>query len=123
MTRHKALYWKDDQDRLYMSRKEGERGFDNIEDRIDVLIGIDYKIQERLITAASNTARNMRINRKTNIRKEKLEEKQLYGYFKRQTDKVSFEKNSKRLRKYSHKRETDSILIVAQKNKIRTNYV
>ena len=35
MIMHKTLHPRDDIDRLYMSRKEGERGFDNIKDCFD----------------------------------------------------------------------------------------
>ena len=35
---HKALHPRDDVDRLYVSRREGGRGFASIEDSIDALI-------------------------------------------------------------------------------------
>ena len=35
MTMHKALYLRNDYDRLYVSRKEGERGLGSIADRVD----------------------------------------------------------------------------------------
>ena len=38
MTIHKALHPKDNVDRLYVSRKEGRRGFDSIEDSVDAFI-------------------------------------------------------------------------------------
>ena len=38
MTMHKALHPRDDTDRLYVSWKEGERGFANIEDCMDILL-------------------------------------------------------------------------------------
>ena len=38
MTMHKALHLRDDVDRLYVSRKEGERGLASIEDTVDVSI-------------------------------------------------------------------------------------
>ena len=38
MTMHKALYPRDDVDRLYVSRKEGGRGLVSIKDRIDTSI-------------------------------------------------------------------------------------
>ena len=48
------------------------------------------KSKERLITATSNSCDYMRTNRK--IRNQKCEEKQLYGYFKRQTGEIPHEK-------------------------------
>ena len=56
-------------------------------------------------------------------RKQKWKEKQLYGYFKRQTSEMSHEKTWTGLRKGKIKRETESLLIAAQNNAIRTNYV
>ena len=38
MTMHKALYSRDDVERLHFSRKEGGRGFANIEDSVDASI-------------------------------------------------------------------------------------
>ena len=38
MTMHKALHPRDDVDRLYVSRKEGGRGFASIEDSVDASI-------------------------------------------------------------------------------------
>ena len=38
MTIHKALYPRDDRDRLYVSRKEGGRGLPNIEDCVEATI-------------------------------------------------------------------------------------
>ena len=38
MTMHKALHSRDDVDKLYESRKEGERGLTSIENSVDTLI-------------------------------------------------------------------------------------
>ena len=38
MTMHKELHLRDDVDRLYVSRKEGGRGLDSIEDSVDASI-------------------------------------------------------------------------------------
>ena len=38
MNMHKALHPRDDVDRLYVSRKEGGRGFASIEDTVDASI-------------------------------------------------------------------------------------
>ena len=79
MMMHKALYLRDDIDRLYVSRKEGARG---IEDSVNTLIRWleDYikRNQERVITVTRN---NTKI-KKTTIRKQKWEEKQLDRHFK-----------------------------------------
>ena len=49
--------------------------------------------------------------------------KQLYRYFKRQTDGISPERTWTWLRKGNLKRETESFLITAQNNTIRRNYI
>ena len=82
MTMHKALHPRDNVDRLYVSRKEEGRGLASIEDSIDASIQWleDYieKHEGRLITAIRNDTDNRMII----IRKQKWEEKSLYGYFK-----------------------------------------
>ena len=50
-------------------------------------------------------------------------EEELYGYFKRQSREISTEKTWTWLRKGKFKKETESILITAQNNAIRTNYI
>ena len=57
----------------------------------------------------------------TITRKQKWEEKQLYGRFKRLINNISHEKTRTWLRKGNLKRETESLLIEAQNNAIRTN--
>ena len=59
----------------------------------------------------------------TTNRKQKWEKKQLYGRFKRQINNISHQKTWTWLRKGSFKRETESLLIAAQDNAIRTNHV
>ena len=69
---------------LYVSRKEG-RVTSSIEDRVGESIGRSEhyikKSKERLITAASNSTDNLRINKTTKFWKQKWGEKQLHGYF------------------------------------------
>ena len=81
---HKVLHSKEDINRLYLSRKGGERGFTNTEVNKDTSIRclqnyIKKKNKESLITANTN---NTRINRTIITRKQKWEEKQKYGHFK-----------------------------------------
>ena len=124
---HKALHPRDDTDRLYVSRNEAGRGFASIEDSVDTSIrGLKDNIKkskERLITAAKNNKNNKKINRTTVTRKQKWEEKQLSGYFKRQTSEISHEKTWTWIRKGKLCREAESLLLAAQNNAIRTNYV
>ena len=87
MTMHKALHSRDDVDRLYVPRKEGGRGLTSIEDSVDESIQRlqDYieKHERGLITAIRNNTDNTIDNRMTKTRKQKWEEKQLHGGFKR----------------------------------------
>ena len=83
MTMHKALLSRDDVDRLDVSRKEGGRGLDSIEDCVDASIQRlkDYieKHEQGLITAIRNNTDNTIDNRMTITRKQKWGEKQVYG--------------------------------------------
>ena len=59
----------------------------------------------------------------TITRKQKWEEKQLYGRFKRLISNISHKKTLMWLRKGRFKRETESLLIAAQDNALRTNHI
>ena len=76
MTMHKALHPRDDFGRLYLSRKEGERGLASIEDSVDASIQWleDYieKHERGLIMAIKNDANNTVTNRMTINRKQKF---------------------------------------------------
>ena len=56
-------------------------------------------------------------------RKQKLEEKQLYGHFKRQTSEISHEKMWTWPRKGNLKRKSQSLQTAAKNNAIRTNCI
>ena len=126
MTMHKALHPRDDVDRLFVSRKEGGRGLASIEDSFDASIQRledDIGIYEgELITAIRNDNDNTVDNKVTITRKQKWEEKQLYGRFKRLIN-ISRDKTWTWLRKGIFKRETESLLIVPQNNVIKTNHI
>ena len=126
MTMHKALH-PNDVDRLYVSRKEGGRGFASIEDSVDALIQRlkDYiqKHEGALITATRNETENTMNNTLTITTKQKWEGKQLYGRFKRLINNISHDKTWTWLRKGNFKRETESLLIAAQDSAIRTNHI
>ena len=85
MTMHKALYPRDDVDRLYVSRKERGRGLASIEESVDASIQRleDYidKHEGGLITAIKNNTDNTMTNKMTKTGKQKRKEKQLYGRF------------------------------------------
>ena len=74
---------KDEEDRLYVPRKEGGRGLARIEDSVDTSIQRlkDYIEKQKggLITAIRNNTDNTIDNRMTKTRKQKWEGKQLMG--------------------------------------------
>ena len=70
-----------------------------------------------------NNINNARINRTTITRKQKWEEKQLNGYFKRQTSKILHEETWIWLRKENLERKTEFHLIAAPNNTIWINHV
>ena len=126
MTMHKALHPSDDVDRLYVSRKQGGRGLASIEDTVGASIQRleDYieKHEWRLITTIRNDTDNT-INERMTTRKQKWEGKQLYGRFKHLINNILHQKTWTRLRKGNLKRETESLLVAAQDNAIRTNHI
>ena len=127
ITMHKALHPRDDIDRQYVSRKVGGRGFASIEDSVDASIErLEDYIQKHnggLIIATRNDTENTMNNRMTIIRKQKWEGKQLYGRFKRLINNISHDKTWTWLRKGNFKRETESLLMAAQDNTVRTNHI
>ena len=123
MTMHKALHPRDDVDRLYVSRKQGGRGLVSIEDIVDASIQRLGKHEQGLITTIRNDTDNTIDERMTTTRKQKWEGKQLYGHFKRLINNISHQKTWTWLRKRNLKRETESLLIAAQDNAIRTNHI
>ena len=102
MTMHKALHPRDDVDRLYASRKERRRGLASIKDSVDAAIQrLEDCIEKHggLITATRNDSDNTKTNRMTITWKQKREEKQIYGRFKRLINNISHEKTWTWLRK------------------------
>ena len=85
----------------------------------------DYiqKHDEVMITAIRNDNDNTMDNKMTITRKQKGEGKQLYRRFKRLINNISHDKTWTWLRKVNFKRETESLLIAAQNNAIRTNHI
>ena len=83
-----------------------------------------YKKNEGgLIIATRHETENTMNNRMTITRKQKWEGKQLYGRFKRLINNISHDKTWTWLGKGNFKRETESLLIAAQDNAIRTNHI
>ena len=72
-------------------------------------------------SAKTDVKKSQGVNKKT--RKQKWEGKQLYGRFKRLINNISHDKTWTWLRKGIFKRETESLLMAAQNNAIRTNHI
>ena len=77
----------------------------------------------RLITATRNNTNDAKTNGATITRKQKWEEKQLYGNFKGLTSDISHEKMWTWLRKRNLKTKTEFLLIAEQNTAIRTNHI
>ena len=126
MTMDKALHPRYHVDRLYVSRKGGGRGLYSTEDSVDASIQrLEDCIEKHecgLMTATRNDTDNTIANIMTMTKKQKWEEKQLYGRFKRLIN-ISHEKTWTWLRKGNFKRETESLLIAAQNNAIKTSHM
>ena len=88
--------------------------------RLEDYIG---KHEGGLITATRNKTDYTIDNRMTITRKQKWEEKQIYGRFKRLINNISQDKTWTWLRKGNFKKETESLQIAVQNNTIRTNHI
>ena len=115
---NKALYPRDDVDRLYVSRKEA-----TVNASIQRLEHYIQKHDRVLITAIRNDTDNAMDNTMTINRKQKWKGKQLYGRFKRLINNISRDNTWTWLRKENFKRETESLLVAAPNNAVRTNHI
>ena len=78
-------------DRIYVTRKEGEKELVSIEDCLDKF---SKKYTKKSKVNKTNNENNLKINRKTEIiesRKQKWKEKQLHKHCKRQTKEIDQE--------------------------------
>ena len=128
-----ALHRKSDVDRLYIPRKEGGKGLISTED-CDMLPirGLEVYVhgcEERLIQAARGDkidgfdAPSVLKRSKKEKRLEGWEEKVLHGQYLRQTKEVRSDQGWAWLQNGDLKRETESLIVAAQNQSIRTNLV
>ena len=129
-----ALHPKSDVDRLYIPRKEGRRVLISIEDCVELAIirGLEvyvHRSEERLIQAARGDkidgleAPSVFKKSKKEKRLEDWEEKVLHGQYLRQTKEVRSDQCWAWLQNGDLKRETESLIVAAQNQSIRTNLV
>ena len=128
-----ALRPKSDADRLYIPRKEGGRGLISIEDCVELAIrGLEVYVhgsEERLIQAARGDnmdgleSANVLKRSKKEKRLEDCEVKVLHGQYLRQTKEVRSDQCWTWLHNGDLKRETESLIVAAQNQSIRTNLV
>ena len=128
-----ALHPKSDVDRLYIPRKEGGRVLISIEDCVELAIrGLEVYVHEsgkRLIQAARGDkidgleATRFLKRSKKEKRLGDWEEKVLHGQYLRQTKEVRKEQCWAWLQNGDLKRETESLIVAAQNQSIRTNLV
>ena len=132
LTIYGALHPKSDVDRLYISRKGG-RYLISIEHCVELAIrGLEvyfHGSEERLIQAARGDkidrleATSVLKKSKKEKRLEDWEEKVPHGQYLRQTKKVRSDQCWAWLQNGDLKRETESLIVAAQNQSIRTNLV
>ena len=128
-----ALHPKLDVNRLYIPRKEGGRGLISIEDCVELAIrGLEvygHGSEERLIQAARGEkidglkAASVLKRSKEDKRLEDWEEKVLHDQCFTQTKEVRSDQCWAWLQNGDLKRETESLIVAAQNQSIRTNLV
>ena len=133
LTIYGALHPKSDVDRLYIPRKEGGRGLISIEDCVELATrGLEVYVhgsEERLTQAARGDkidgleAASVLKRSKREKRLEDWEEKVLHGQYLRQTKNVRSGQCWAWLQNGDLKRETESLIVAAQNQSIRTNLV
>ena len=132
-TIYRALYPKSDVDRLYIPRIGGGRGLISIEDCVELAIrGLEvyfHGSEERLIRAARGDkidgleAATFLKRSKKEKRLKDWEEKFLHAQYFRQTKEVRSDQCWAWLQNGDLKRETESLIVAAQNQSIRTNLV
>ena len=128
-----ALHPKSDVERLYIPRKEGRRGLISIEDCVELAIrGLEVCVhgrEERLIQAARGDkidgleAASVLKGSNKEKRLKDWKEKVLHGQYLRQTKEVRSDQCWAWLQNRDLKRETESLIVAAQNQSIRTNLV
>ena len=134
MTMPNALHPKSNVDRLYLPRKDEGRGLLGVEDTVNIAkVSLKRYVNnstERLLSSLRITEDDEFIEseadvkkRKRTERKENWKEKTLHGQFLRQTDDITVEDRWLWLKQGNLKRETESLILAAQEQAVRTNVI
>ena len=126
-----GLHTKSDVDRLYILRKGGGRGLIAFEDCVELAVrSLEVYVhgsEERLLQAARGDrvddleAASVLKKTKKEKRLQDCEEKALHGQYLRQIKEVRSEQSWVWLKNGDLKRETESLIVAAQNQSIRTN--
>ena len=135
MAMHGALHIKSNVDRLYLPRKEGGRGLISVEDTVEqAVVDLESYVKnstESLLVAArkvngdfgdvESTAEVKQ--RKKEARKKNWRQKKLHGKFVSSTDDITGADRWTWIQKGTLKRQTESLIMAAQEQALRTNVV
>ena len=132
MTMYGAHHPKADVDRLYLQRCEGRRGLLGLQDCVHVEV---HSLEQYLSTSKEKILNEVSRSRITENNKcgrskeevlkehqEKYEGKLLHGQFRKATQEVRSKRSWDWLKKVYLKKETESIIVAAQDQALRTRY-
>ncbi|XP_068704584.1 uncharacterized protein [Montipora foliosa] len=133
LTMNGGLYPRDCIARIYVPRKHSGRGLISVEDCINqTRASLETYVQsseEELLKAvraevsgSQETLTSFKVRRRAENTQE-WKEKPLHGQFVRETEDQSNEETWSWLKRGSFKRETEALIIAAQDQALRTNYI
>ena len=137
---HRAHHPQGDKDRLYVTRKEGGRGLHSIEDVVrkeenslttfvlrstePELVGLREHFQKDKILLGKEIDKEVDRSTRKEQRKEKWTSKIMHGQYIRQMEAVADPLSSwDWLTQQDLKKETERMIIAAQDQDLRTNYI